>query len=478
MVARWIRLGVVLAAGGAWSLRPARAAVGTVEDLAGCSLPNGVVVLPAVGTGVPTDGTLLKISTMQMTAYPESEGGRVLTRPEILSRIRDSKTADLAYLPDQNGLWAFSGCITEESGDVMLSDASGQKLDIPMELPQTSRNLGGLLTDIAEGHIYLLKTTDGRYALIRVLELNKSGMVLQYVYQNGAGTAFDIPRHPALAYKTPAGFAVVEAKATPSATAPGPVHNDSAAAASPDAVGRPKVGSISPMPDALHPFAAPSPTADTVLPPAPALPRMATATRPMENLPEVENRTPLGPGDIVAPGVIMLTSGAQVTPDKLESTMVSFNTMRNQMIQRRIEIIKKTTTTNLDIDTKAQAIRDLPMLKAGEAADVLVDQISFLYTRSGAKEFSPDALHPCVAALKQLGKPAVDAAIRGLEKLDLDGGDGIDSGRYKAELLSMVVESVEGKDVAVFLFKKEMDHASDPKVHAVFAYLLSKADTQ
>lgn len=502
MVAKTVRawLGILAAVTAASVSLPAKGAVKEVEDLSGCALPNGVIVIPAIAGQAPADaaaqdksgdkhGTLLKLSSRALVAYPESDGGKVLTRAAVMDKLKSSKDADLAYVPEDQGLWAFSGAICEVSEDVLLSDASGQKLDAPMALPQTSKQVAGLFSGVEEGHVYLLQTTDNRFALLRVLELTKTGVAIQFVYQSGAGMNFDIPRHAVLAYKSPAELHP-EAKAAPASPSPAvPVRDDATANASPDPVGGPKVATIGPLPDALNPYAGASPTADSS-PPEPSgqgpLARVGDVKTDMDaarqhaadNLLAQSNHTPLGPGDYVAPGVIMLTSGAQATPDNLESTMASFNSLRSQMIQRRMDIIKKTATTDADLDTKAQAIRDLPMLRASESVDLLVDNVSFLYTRSQEKEFSPDALHPCVGALKQLGKPAADAAIRGLEKLDLDKGDGIDSGRYKADLLAMVVVSVEGHDVAQLLFKKELDRASDPKVHAVIEYVLAKLNSQ
>ncbi len=461
----------------------ARGAVSVVEDLAGCTLPNGVITIPAAGAGASADrdGSLFKLSTRTMIAYPLADGGKVLTQADALSKIKASKGADLGFLPNQSGLWAFSGSISEVPNMFFLADASGQKLDAPMEIRQTTRNLAGLLTDISSGHVYLLETTDERFALLRVLEVRADAVVVQYVYQPAADMTFDIPRHPVLAYQSKGtGGTGAAAGAAGAAAAPG----DAGAA-----VGGPKVATIGPLPGAVTPYSPASPTGADVAAEnalnggAPADPSKlarvgdANAGRVIPDFAQgQEHKTPLGPDDYVAPGVIVLNSGAQSSATSLESTLDAFTRQRSQLIARRMEIIRGPAASPAEMDIKAQAIKDLPALKASEAVDLLVDQVSFLYTRSADKQFSPDALHPAVGALKQLGKPAVDAAVRGLKKLDLNTGEGIESGRYKADLLGMVVVSVEGKDVADFLFQRELNQETESKAHDDFAYLLNKND--
>ncbi len=84
---------------------------------------------------------------------------------------RGSNAADLQYLPDNEGtFWAVSGAISD-LGLVYLSDAAAMKADPPLEIRATSRSPGGMLPGIAEGHTYLLKTTESKFGtLIRVLE--------------------------------------------------------------------------------------------------------------------------------------------------------------------------------------------------------------------------------------------------------------------------------------------------------------------
>jgi hypothetical protein len=112
-------------------------------------------------------------------------------------------------------------------------------------------------------------------------------------------------------------------------------------------------------------------------------------------------------------------------------------------------------------------------LRADEAADALVEQISFINPHDVGKDFQ-DSVHPCFAALKKLGKPASNTALKALRQLDLNGPtEGFDSPAYKASLLGLVIRSVEGDTVGEFILKHERDTTRDPARRAMFDQLLA-----
>src|SRR6185295_3544436 len=181
--------------------RLAPAAVSSVEDLTGCKLPNGRASIPIAGTTQATNGVLFKIGTTTLLPLPTGAEGKPLPLDEALTKVRDAQSADLQYLLEGKGsLWAFSGNISVVPNIVFLADASGKKLDPPGPIPKTSRNLAGQSTDVQEGAVYIVKTTDNHYALIRILEKDATAINVQYVYQPDGTLNFDIPVNPIQEY--------------------------------------------------------------------------------------------------------------------------------------------------------------------------------------------------------------------------------------------------------------------------------------
>ena len=289
----------------------AGAAVPTVEDLTGCKLPNGRIVLPAVGTRAADNGALYKFSSGQFTTLANAEG-KPLSPDETIVRTRETKSADLQYLPAKGGsFWSFSGAVSEVRGALYLSDLSGKKLDEPWPLPKTTANLAGECINIQEGGIYILKTTEGKFVLLRLLEKNATSAVIQYVYQDSGSTTFNIPINTALPYNRP-----VEAEPA-----------------------------VAPAPDSTSPSTLLAATNPVTLPRLPV--SAAPAVRPA-----------LGPGDVNEPGVIRILSDTPRTAG-LEPTIDTFTNQRNQMLQRRMDIIHESARTPAEIQRKAQAVADL-----------------------------------------------------------------------------------------------------------------------
>ncbi len=418
----------------------AAGAVPTVEDLAGCKLPNDKAVLPAPGSRLADNGVLFSFATKKYSNPAPGDDGKPLSDDQVFQRVRDGKVADVQYLNNHGGtLWAFSGAIMEVTSATKLSSVSGKELDVPFEFPKTSQNLAGEM-QIQEGGVYLLKTVDGHFALLRVLEKRDNALVIQWVYQGSGPPKFDIPVNPERPY------------------------------------GRPVEASDVPPP---APTPAPAPTITTAMPPAPdtggqalTSPRLAS-TPPVPNLTE---RPALGPGDVVEPGVIRLISGGQGTPG-LEPSMDTFVNQRKQMIEHRMAIIAAGAETPTQNQRKVQAVEDLTYLHADEpeVADLLVSQITFVNLRPKVKEISPDAMCPCFIQLKKMGKAATDAAIRGIAKLDMDAvGDGRESPEYKAKLMGLLVRRVEGDAMAEMILKQAAAKETDAKKQAAFEAALKQ----
>jgi hypothetical protein len=428
-----------------------------------------------VGSATAANGTILKISTATFSSMPATgEDGKPLQPEQAMARVQSGSLGDLQYIADSKGngsLWAFSTCITEINDTIYLADLTARKnLAEPLALPKTSRNFPGQLLNTQEGGIYLVKTMEGKFAVLRILEQTRDAMVIQYVYQPAGGTAFDIPANKRVPYARPVEAQPVAAASAPAATSPG---TTTLATVSPIA---PVMPEIPPATRTVLPPAAPthldpgdvndrgqriirivgSPSVTPAAPSAPAALRPAPAA-----VPTVMTPAPL-PGTAAA--------------GPIDPALDQFVQQRTQMIQRRLELVAGPARSAPEIDRKAQAILELGYLHADDpaVADALVNEIAFVYTRTSVKEFSLDALHPSMGALKRLGKAATGAALRGLYRMDLDSAStDLESPAYKVKLLANVIRAVEGDDVADFIFRREAAQATDPKRKAVFEYLIS-----
>lgn len=536
MVAVW----AVMGAGGL-----AKGAVPLIEDLSGCSLPNGVVTLPAAGKAEAggSKGDLLKLSSGMVVPSPRNEQGQPIAGDALMARMRVEHNADLQYVLEAaaNGpggagaaggageatgaaggagagvgarasLWAFSGRISDLGGRY-LSQAAAMNASRPMEIPTSPRGPGGTLRNIAEGHTYLVQTTDERYALVRVLEKTPEAVVLQYVYQPAGTLTFEVPDGEKLEYRR-GEVGMAGGAGTPAAGA----APAGAAMAGGSVSGSGLAGGTVPPPTPPTPPAPPSPltlpSSASMLsggtpPPSPggqgigATGREGTggfasaegATpgsqggmvpsgaggRPPTTLPPPAPRTELGPRDMYEPGsggrIVLLNNGGRAAAaGTMEPALESLVKQRELMIQHRLALVQAPARTPIEVERKAQAMQDLGTLRAEEAAEVLVGQIGFFNARSNAREYSPEALHPAFAALKRIGKPASAAALRGIAGLtNLDApAEGIESPWYKAGLMMQVIRAVEGNEVADFLVMREMEKSQTPEQRALYEHLLGR----
>ncbi|HVX84350.1 MAG TPA: hypothetical protein VH253_05995, partial [Phycisphaerae bacterium] len=161
----------------------------------------------------------------------------------------------------------------------------------------------------------------------------------------------------------------------------------------------------------------------------------------------------------------------------LEPPMDTYLAERSAMIQHRLELLASAANTPAGQDQKTQAITDLGALHAGEAADTLASQITYLDARK-TKDLAPESVHPAFAALIKLGKPGADAALKALRSMDLapptDTSDVTASPEYRARLLALVIRDVQGDEVADFLLKREASRTPDPRRRALYETLLGQ----
>ena len=202
-----------------------------------------------------------------------------------------------------------------------------------------------------------------------------------------------------------------------------------------------------------------------------------TATRPAA-VPTAAATAP-APKDNSVAGKSLRMGGSSDGPTVLEPYLASHLRQRELLIKTRMTIVQADAATPAEIQKKSDAIEELGQLRATEAADLLIAQITFLNPRIKAKEFSSDIFHPAVAALRQIGKPASLAALKALRQLKLDPievavDDGTKSPQYRAGLLNLVIRGVEGNEVAELLLKKDMDAADDAH-RAIYRQIVNSA---
>ncbi|HVX84867.1 MAG TPA: hypothetical protein VH253_08635, partial [Phycisphaerae bacterium] len=176
--------------------RAAHAAVAFQEDLSKVALPHGDVLLPLPGTFEAAHGTLLKFADGKLYPAP-TDNGRPIAPMDLPALLQKNKTADLAYIDaDSNELWSISGRISE-LGTCYLSDAAAltvdKPFDRPFELTGDASHPAGLFKPFVEGRTYLVEATDGKFALVRIIEKSPVGLHIQYVYQPDGTAKFTMP---------------------------------------------------------------------------------------------------------------------------------------------------------------------------------------------------------------------------------------------------------------------------------------------
>lgn len=131
---------------------------------------------------------------------------------------------------------------------------------------------------------------------------------------------------------------------------------------------------------------------------------------------------------------------------------------RAQLIAELLEEVQKPVTTPEGIDpirmeATDRAIRALGQLKATEAIEWLVAHIDLENPLAPSREYIQEDVFPCVAALRQIGKPASLAALEAIGAIRLDQPE------RRLSLLVRVISGVEGSEVTDFMIRVRMERA-------------------
>jgi len=179
----------------------------SVEDLKGAELPHGIVVLPRQGSDEARrlGGCIFRFSDAAFQAIPEKNGEQ--GGNDLFQTVRERNLGDLTYSPMNEGTFiSWSGRIADLGGG-FLSELDGKKLiqpplvySVEERSGSTGKGYEGFLEHLVEGHRYLLRTTDGKFALLRLLEKGRSGAVFQWLYQADGTRMFSIPTADPKAY--------------------------------------------------------------------------------------------------------------------------------------------------------------------------------------------------------------------------------------------------------------------------------------
>lgn len=171
------------------------------EDLSGCTLPHGTVVLPdkAADTAVQK-GYLFRVADAKFFRDPVRSGDKS-TIEQILDKIRGDQLGDVAFSVLDGGLLIAISARAEDLGDHYLHEFDGKELSRAGEKPPPPRvgrqvALPGVLHQAVVGHCYLLETVGGKSVLLRVIKHSASqrSISVQYVYQPNGSHRFQIPR--------------------------------------------------------------------------------------------------------------------------------------------------------------------------------------------------------------------------------------------------------------------------------------------
>jgi hypothetical protein len=214
MRAKWL----ILAVAAALAVRAAAGRqVDSREDLSGVKLPNGVSRLPSHGAPDvrKLGGYIFRFRDASYHLSPfDAKGTEPGSADELRGAIRRADAGDLTYTYMQGGsLVAWSGRIAD-LGEGYLHELSGKKLDRPplaySKLHRDGRGGSpyvGYLEGVAVGHRYLVETTGGHFAIVRLLRQGGRTATVQWVYQPNGGRKFAIANSPLVpleALETPA----------------------------------------------------------------------------------------------------------------------------------------------------------------------------------------------------------------------------------------------------------------------------------
>jgi len=178
------------------------------EDLSGCKLPHGELVIPDRNTPEGEVGFILKFSDGTLNPSPLKAEERPRSAGEVLARIAAEKAGDLVYSSRFNGTFVAVSGRASDLGEKFLYELSG----IPLQRPQPVQSkkeqsasgewTSGAIDGIADGHCYLIEAADGKFALVRVVQKRGRLALIQYVYQPDGTRDFAIPKGAIVVEKT------------------------------------------------------------------------------------------------------------------------------------------------------------------------------------------------------------------------------------------------------------------------------------
>lgn len=131
-----------------------------------------------------------------------------------------------------------------------------------------------------------------------------------------------------------------------------------------------------------------------------------------------------------------------------ETIAKEFAAKRNTSVKKLIAILRN---TRLSKSRRVAAARMLGVLRASEAVDDLLQQLTLM------PDLSDECVFLCQVALIQIGKPASRKALLLLQKKNSP---------LRTMLLREIVKQVEGRDVAIFLVRAEINSIQNPEARA------------
>lgn len=193
-----IRHIVVAVAAVAFWATASYAAEGDREDLAGCTLPNGIGVIPTRGTTeARRSGEVFSFSKNKLAPRPILEG-KQWTAKDLFAKIVEAKAGDLMYSRVEQGVFLAVSTRIADLGKYYLHEFSAKTLTRP-EVPyvkEDGKDTPGLIRGLSKltGHCFLVETADGRAAIFRLIASDDQHAQIQWVYQPDETRTFNIPK--------------------------------------------------------------------------------------------------------------------------------------------------------------------------------------------------------------------------------------------------------------------------------------------
>ena len=179
------------------------------EDLSATTLPHGDELLPLPMAKEAEQGMVLRVSDAKMSPLPVVEVGE--TGRDMLQKMMGQRLGDILY-PSRPPLlwWPPRSVIWEAVICMKRQPRNCREPPLISANPQSPKSLPGTIGGLKEGHVYLIGTVEGKFALVRLMKMEPNGAQVQYVFQPDATLKFAIPKgdvaplHPAVAASEPA----------------------------------------------------------------------------------------------------------------------------------------------------------------------------------------------------------------------------------------------------------------------------------